>query len=705
MNVKQEDLLNYNGNSTSNEGSAGPGPGPELRPMSGSNSISSNNKNGTNSNSTNRTRIAPAQTPKEYYHNHPYYNKTPYSNRSRGTPYWGDGNQNQSSQWQYYNPGSEMYGNPSHMHSQGHRIGHPTHGYNHNHPYNPNAHGYSSQPHNHYYGDPYYRRDYNNVNTPINMTGPQPGHVPAPQPGYPYGFHPNAPPESSMFRTPSTATPNSSYGMRNSNNHNHPHEYYPKSPKRRRTDDQSLSSSNNNNTSTHNPNPANEGLASLSASEKQQLSSSSTNNAHCNSITPYDESSSVSWKNNQKEQERHQVQESSYDNVIPDIEPAPLTSSSEHFGHIYSSSSYDTNNNTSNSKNSNHADNKNQSQEIVDCVPSTSSAKSTSYEDYPPPITPYQHDSSQPHHGAMNQNHLRHEQDHYHRHNNQYRASSGSSHTRDYPHEEQQHNRHRHQMHLHQIHSQSSEEVCENTATGMTGMNGGTGPAMKCEPMFVTPDHNPSGEPLSEIQMFNSPPSPHSRHNHNHHYQNYNNHNHPNRHHDYRHHGNHHDHHRRSPSSSSSHQGSNLVVDRDKRHNEDNTNDNVSGSGTNNHDSNNSTSKAMPPLSLSPSMATPAAASSASTTTSTKKTTTDRKQLQSKAWYERFEDLKDYKKKHGDCLVPQKYPPNPRYVCFYHARKIHHADFLHSIYVLHTRTYMNNRLTFFLVFIFALQQQ
>ncbi len=43
-----------------------------------------------------------------------------------------------------------------------------------------------------------------------------------------------------------------------------------------------------------------------------------------------------------------------------------------------------------------------------------------------------------------------------------------------------------------------------------------------------------------------------------------------------------------------------------------------------------------------------------------KRQVTDRKQLQSKAWYERFNDLKAYKEKHGDCLVPQKYPPNPR---------------------------------------------
>lgn len=45
-----------------------------------------------------------------------------------------------------------------------------------------------------------------------------------------------------------------------------------------------------------------------------------------------------------------------------------------------------------------------------------------------------------------------------------------------------------------------------------------------------------------------------------------------------------------------------------------------------------------------------------------KRPLTDRKQLQSKAWYERFNDLKKYKEQHGDCLVPQKYPPNPRYV-------------------------------------------
>jgi hypothetical protein len=46
----------------------------------------------------------------------------------------------------------------------------------------------------------------------------------------------------------------------------------------------------------------------------------------------------------------------------------------------------------------------------------------------------------------------------------------------------------------------------------------------------------------------------------------------------------------------------------------------------------------------------------------TGKKASDRKQLQSKAWYDRFEELKEYKKQHGDCLVPQKYPTNPRYV-------------------------------------------
>jgi hypothetical protein len=39
---------------------------------------------------------------------------------------------------------------------------------------------------------------------------------------------------------------------------------------------------------------------------------------------------------------------------------------------------------------------------------------------------------------------------------------------------------------------------------------------------------------------------------------------------------------------------------------------------------------------------------------------TDRKKLQNKAWFDRFEDLKKYKEEHGDCMVPQKYPPNPR---------------------------------------------
>jgi len=39
---------------------------------------------------------------------------------------------------------------------------------------------------------------------------------------------------------------------------------------------------------------------------------------------------------------------------------------------------------------------------------------------------------------------------------------------------------------------------------------------------------------------------------------------------------------------------------------------------------------------------------------------TDRKKLQNKAWFDRFEELKTYKEEHCDCLVPQKYPPSPR---------------------------------------------
>lgn len=43
----------------------------------------------------------------------------------------------------------------------------------------------------------------------------------------------------------------------------------------------------------------------------------------------------------------------------------------------------------------------------------------------------------------------------------------------------------------------------------------------------------------------------------------------------------------------------------------------------------------------------------------TKRTLSDRKQLQSQAWYDRFQELSEYKEKHGDCMVPQKYAPNP----------------------------------------------
>jgi len=37
----------------------------------------------------------------------------------------------------------------------------------------------------------------------------------------------------------------------------------------------------------------------------------------------------------------------------------------------------------------------------------------------------------------------------------------------------------------------------------------------------------------------------------------------------------------------------------------------------------------------------------------------DRKQMQSQAWYERFRELREYKDQHGNCMVPQKYEPNP----------------------------------------------
>jgi len=37
----------------------------------------------------------------------------------------------------------------------------------------------------------------------------------------------------------------------------------------------------------------------------------------------------------------------------------------------------------------------------------------------------------------------------------------------------------------------------------------------------------------------------------------------------------------------------------------------------------------------------------------------DRKQMQSQAWYERFRELKEYRDIHGNCMVPQKYEPNP----------------------------------------------
>jgi len=37
----------------------------------------------------------------------------------------------------------------------------------------------------------------------------------------------------------------------------------------------------------------------------------------------------------------------------------------------------------------------------------------------------------------------------------------------------------------------------------------------------------------------------------------------------------------------------------------------------------------------------------------------DRKQMQSQAWYDRFRELTKYKENHGNCMVPQKYEPNP----------------------------------------------
>ena len=36
------------------------------------------------------------------------------------------------------------------------------------------------------------------------------------------------------------------------------------------------------------------------------------------------------------------------------------------------------------------------------------------------------------------------------------------------------------------------------------------------------------------------------------------------------------------------------------------------------------------------------------------------RQVLSRAWFQRFEELKEYRSTHGNCLVPRKYPQNPR---------------------------------------------
>lgn len=50
-------------------------------------------------------------------------------------------------------------------------------------------------------------------------------------------------------------------------------------------------------------------------------------------------------------------------------------------------------------------------------------------------------------------------------------------------------------------------------------------------------------------------------------------------------------------------------------------------------------------------------------------------------WEERLEELRQYKQKYGDCLVPNKFPQNPQL-----------GRFLFAIYVLFLSTYCSSAL-------------
>ena len=44
-------------------------------------------------------------------------------------------------------------------------------------------------------------------------------------------------------------------------------------------------------------------------------------------------------------------------------------------------------------------------------------------------------------------------------------------------------------------------------------------------------------------------------------------------------------------------------------------------------------------------------------------------------WEERFEELKDYRKKYGNCLVPRNYQQNKRLATWINKQRVHYNEF------------------------------
>eukprot|EP00957_Ditylum_brightwellii_P063378 4810907-Ditylum_brightwellii.AAC.1 len=47
-------------------------------------------------------------------------------------------------------------------------------------------------------------------------------------------------------------------------------------------------------------------------------------------------------------------------------------------------------------------------------------------------------------------------------------------------------------------------------------------------------------------------------------------------------------------------------------------------------------------------------------------------------WHKMLDDLKEYKERHGDCLVPTKYAPNPPLGCWVHMQRIAYKHMLNG---------------------------